>query len=354
MSRTAAELGKQGAECGKISRFFLLKWVWVMNMKRFMKQLGLALLMGAVMPMTGVYLAAGMLGEPMMPPQIPSGTAVTTEEEANALSIDVVGEKGTVRMDMDEYLVGVVLAEMPASFQPEALKAQAVVARTYALRRASTGNKHGAGAVCTSASCCQGYILPADYLAEGGTEAEVEKVKSAVEAVSGQVLTYEGALIAATFFSCSGGSTEDAVAVWGSDVPYLQAVPSPGEEGAAHYTDQVSFTRQELEEKLGVTLTGDAAWWFGNFTYTDGDGVDTVTIGGVEFTGVEVRKLLDLRSTSFSVTASEDAVTIVTHGYGHRVGMSQYGAEAMALTGSTFEQILTHYYQGTTLCTWND
>lgn len=251
--------------------------------------------------------------------------------------------------DLDTYLVGVVLAEMPASFEPEALKAQAVVARTYARKAGITGGKHGDGSVCTEPSCCQGYLSEEMYLEQGGTPQAVEKIKNAVYSTSGQVLTYDGQLIEATYFSCSGGSTEDAAAVWGRDFPYLQSVDSPGEEEAAHYRDTVVFDPVDMQEKLGITLSGNPSEWINAISYTDGGGVEYISIGGKAFSGTELRALLDLRSASFSVEATAEAVTITTKGYGHRVGMSQYGADAMAVAGSTYEEILAHYYQGTEL-----
>ena len=257
---------------------------------------------------------------------------------------------GSIRqMDMDTYLEGVVLAEMPASFEEEALKAQAVVARTYTQKAYTTGGKHGDGSICTEPSCCQAYIDPSEYLARGGTQKNLEKIQNAVRSTSGYVLTYDGMLIEATYFSCSGGSTEDAVAVWGTDFPYLRSVSSPGEEGAAYYTDTVTFTKQQLEAALNVTLTGNSGGWFSDIVYTSGGGVDSVTVGGQTFGGTKLRSLLGLRSTAFTVVPREEAVSITTRGYGHRVGMSQYGADAMAVSGSTYPQILSHYYQGAVL-----
>lgn len=251
--------------------------------------------------------------------------------------------------DLDEYLLSVVLAEMPASFEPEALKAQAVVARTYTLKALQTGGKHGDGSVCRDSTCCQAYISLEDYRAKGGREEDIEKVRTAVLETSGYVLTYEGALIEATYFSCSGGSTEDAVAVWGTDLPYLRATASPGEENATHFTDTVYLSRKQVEDALGVTLSSDHERWVGYATYTAGGGINTMQIGGKEFKGTELRKLLGLRSTAFTMTADPEGVTVVTRGFGHRVGMSQYGADAMAVSGSTYEEILAYYYKGTAL-----
>jgi len=180
----------------------------------------------------------------------------------------------------------------------------------------------------------------------GGSEEALEEARRAVYETSGYVLTYEGELIEATYFSCSGGSTEDAAAVWGTDFSYLRAVDSPGEEGAAHYEDRVSYPKEVLEVKLGVELTGN---WLGEITYTAGGGVDTIVIGGKTFTGKELRALLGLRSTVFTLEERGEEILITTRGFGHRVGLSQYGADAMAVSGKTWQEILAYYYQGTTL-----
>ncbi len=233
---------------------------------------------------------------------------------------------------------------MPASFSKQALKAQAVVARTYTIKRNTQSPKHPAGAVCTNSTCCQAYVSPADYSPQ-----QLEKIQTAIRETEGQVLTYEGTLIDATYYSCSGGRTEAAVEVWGTDVPYLQAVDSPGEEDAGVYLDTVTYTTREFAQRLNVDLSDEQDTWFSDITYTAGGGVATMTVCGVEFTGTQLRGLLDLRSTAFFITALGDTVTITTRGYGHRVGMSQYGAEAMAQAGNDYQEILSHYYPGTTL-----
>ena len=258
-------------------------------------------------------------------------------------------DEGVEQMDMDEYLTGVVLAEMPAFFEPEALKAQAVAARTYARKAAVTGGKHGDGSVCTDYTCCQAYLSPEEYLEKGGIRDDIQKVRSAVLDTSGYVLTYNGELIEAVYFSCSGGKTEDAAAVWGTDYPYLRSTDSPGEEGAAFYSDTKVFTPEEFENALGIVLSAEPAQWFGEVTRTAGDGVDTMEIGGLKFSGVELRTALGLRSTAFTITVQENMIQVETLGYGHRVGMSQYGADAMAAAGSDYQQILSHYYPGTVL-----
>jgi len=309
-------------------------------MKRAWKEVLFATALGIGAPWLILGIAAAGT-QPVSPAQ-------TTEaaEPAQPHMIQVLTQTGTVEMDLEEYLVGVLLCEIPESFDQETKKAQAVVARTYTLRTVTVKDKHPFDAVCTSPDCCQGYVAFDDYT---GSQDGIESARQAVRDTEGLVLTYGGELIDATYFSCSGGMTEDAVAVWGADVPYLKAVSSPGEEQAAHYTDTVIFSAEGFQKALGVKLTGKPGYWLGEVTYTAGGGVDTMVIGGVSYRGTELRTALGLRSTVFTMSAAGDSIIITTKGFGHRVGMSQYGAEAMAVSGSSFEQILAHYYQGTSL-----
>ena len=326
-------------------------------MKVHWKEVASAVLLGLAMP--GIILAiAASRKEPEtvieIQTEVPTQT-VTIPEETTAptepVRVPVLSGNRVTEMELNEYLVGVVLAEMPAFFEPEALKAQAVVARTYTMRAHGRGGRHSGATVCTDPSCCQAYIEPADYIKNGGTQQSVEKIRTAVFGTDNEVLTYGGELIEAVYFSCSGGSTEDAVAVWGTEYPYLQAVSSPGEEKATHYSDTISYTANNFEAALGRDLPGNPNDWFGVVTYTPGGGVASMEIGGQTYKGTTLRSVLGLRSTAFMITATSNKVTITTKGYGHRVGMSQYGADAMALAGSDYQQILTHYYQGVRLTT---
>ena len=281
-------------------------------------------------------------------------TQSTTEEsdtqDNKQILISILQEDGTVTyMDLENYVKCVVLAEMPASFEVEALKAQAVVARTYTLRRLEGNAKHQKASVCTEPSCCQGFRTEEMYLDHGGTVADVERVEGAVSATAGLVLVYGSELIEATYFSCSGGITEDAAAVWGEEIPYLKSTVSPGEEHAANYVDTIYLTADTFADLLDAELSGRPETWIGKITYTAGMGVDTMQIGSNVYQGTQLRSLLGLRSTAFTITMIGNTVVITTRGYGHRVGMSQYGADAMAVNGSTFRQILAHYYQGTEL-----
>jgi stage II sporulation protein D len=263
-------------------------------------------------------------------------------------TLRVQKEDGIQSMDLQSYLTGVLLAEMPASFDAEAQKAQAVACRTYALSRCQHP-RHTGAAVCTDSRCCQSWRNPAKADADAR-----EKAEAAVRETDGLVLLYQGKLIDATFFSCSGGRTEDASAVWGGELPYLQAVESPGEESAAHFTDEARIPlaefRATLERQNGeVQFSGDPGSWVEAVQYTAGGGVGQIRLGGRSFRGTELRKAFSLRSTAFDLTLNQAEAIFTTRGNGHRVGMSQYGAEAMARAGNDFESILKWYYQGVTL-----
>ena len=318
-------------------------------MKEFWKGLPLAVFLGVVFPWVALCIARETVRWPQ-----PEQTQEQQEQQEQLQqpyqqTVRVLHGDTVKEMKLSDYLTGVLLGEIPGSFHMEAKKAQAVVARTYTLRTVTVKDKHPGGAICTDSACCQAYCSPESYLAAGGSMETVTQAAQAVSQTENTVLRYAGELIDATYFSCSGGKTEDAVAVWGSDIPYLQSVESPGEEQAEHYTDTVIFTEDEFREALGTDLSGSCATWFGRCTYTDGGGVDTLEIGDTVYRGTQLRQLLGLRSTAFSVSAVGTDVVITTRGFGHRVGMSQYGAQAMAHSGSSWEQILLHYYPGTVI-----
>jgi len=322
------------------------------SLKQFWKEAGLAVILGMIMPAVILHIMAVSSHHYA---EKPTETPISLDYTLSAITVPVLTADETVEnLDLDTYLTGVILAEMPASFQVDALMAQAVVVRTYTLRCYDGKSKHESAAICTDSACCQGYCSQENYLLQGGKSADIKKVRSAVRMTKNLVLTYQGELIDATYFSCSGGSTEDAVAVWGTDIPYLRATDSPGEEAAMHYTDSITFTAEELSNQLGLNPEGEPTSWFGEAVYTAGGGVDELSICGITFKGTQLRKLLGLRSTAFTVSVDADSVTFHTRGYGHRVGMSQYGADAMAVAGSTYPEILTYYYQGTELTLYTD
>lgn len=315
-------------------------------MKAIMKDVLLSCFMGLILPTVVVHGAVFLRQNRQ---ELPPETVPTQPSYVGNIHVTVRTGEETETRELEDYITEVVLAEMPAAFEPEALKAQAVAARTYTMKAAMTGGKHGDGSICTDSACCQAYISKNAYLIKGGTEEAYSKVRSAVVETAGQVLTYGGELIEATYFSCSGGRTEDAVQVWGADYPYLISVESPGEEEAAYYRDTVTFTPAEFAAALDRELTGTVKDWFEGIQYTHAGSVAIAAVCGQDYTGTQLRSLLGLRSTAFSIETTENTITITTKGYGHRVGLSQYGADAMAVQGNNYREILAHYYTGTVI-----
>ncbi len=313
----------------------------------------MAVIMGIVLPGLFFSIAEKVVKRPNVGEKTSQTGEATQQTQSSSfltdISVPVLHDNRYEQMELNTYLTCVLLGEMPTDFDSEALKAQAVVARTYTLKRNTTGLKHPGGAICTDSSCCQAFCSIADFLGADGTQQALDKVKAAVQETGQEVLTYQGALIEATYFSCSGGRTEDALAVWGAEIPYLQSVDSPGEENAEHYTDHVTFSAKEFANRLQFTPKTEPSQWLGEITYTRGGGVETMVIDGKLYEGIQLRQKLGLRSTTFTMQVIGDSVQIITRGYGHRVGMSQYGAEAMAVQGSTYSEILKHYYPGTEL-----
>ena len=313
-------------------------------MTRKMRPFLIAFLLGVIVP--GVLLS---ICEKLLRKDTNDGMSQTTpadNSEDLSITVTVLMKDGNIQlMEMNDYLTAVILREMPATFEFEALKAQAVVARTYLLRRWEGGSGHNNADICTDSACCQAYWDINAYLSEGGTAKNVEKVQKAVSDTVDEVLIYNGNLIDATYFACSGGMTEDAAAVWGSDVPYLRAVESPGEEAAKHYVDTVTFTTEEFLQNLGIESKSKMLD-IKDIQYTAGGGLDTVNVCGVTLKGTMIRKELGLNSTSMQIEVIGDTVYITTKGKGHRVGMSQYGADAMAKKGADYREILFHYYNG--------
>lgn len=259
---------------------------------------------------------------------------------------------------LGEYLVGVVRAEMPASFQLEALKAQAVAARTYTLYKIMTGGNHGDTAdICTDSTCCQAWISEERARGNWGEDADAfeEKIETAVFDTDGQTILYGGVPILAVFHSSSAGQTRQAGTVWLSDLPYLQAVPSPEPgESIPNYYSRAEFTTAELKEKLSAAcpeadLSGPVSGWLKNAVSDDAGSLETVDVGGVTVKGSTLRGILGLRSACFEWEVQEGKVVFFVTGFGHGVGMSQYGANQMAGDGADFREILTHYYTGVTV-----
>ena len=260
------------------------------------------------------------------------------------------------KINLDEYLYGVVSAEMPASFEEEALKAQAVVARTYTIYKiVNNDGKHDDADICDDSSCCQAWISKEDRLDKWKEEEREEywnKIVNAVNSTGGKIITYEGEPINAFFHSNSGGTTEAPINVWGgSGYPYLQSVSTSGEDAYSQYSSEAEFTKKEFEEKI-KELHSDFKIDYNEKDcikieeHTEGNRVKNVKIGNLELSGVEVRNIFGLRSANFEITIEDDKIKFEVIGYGHGVGMSQTGADSLAKEGKTYEEIITHFYTG--------
>ena len=277
----------------------------------------------------------------------------------SARTLRVLDGDTVTEMSFSDYLQGVLRAEMPASFQEDALCAQAVAARTYTYYKMQNGGNHGDTAdICTDHTCCQAF-LSKDRAAENwGKNAEryEAKIENAVSATDGQVMLYGGTPILAVFHSSSAGETWNSGQVWAQDLPYLQSVSSPEGEGVPNYYSTVELTEAEFRETFlaarpEADLSGPASGWIRD-PVMDGVHVESVSIGGVTVSGPSVRSIFGLRSASFTAEAGDGKITFYVTGYGHGVGMSQYGANAMAESGSSWREILEHYYTGVTIGTW--
>lgn len=271
-------------------------------------------------------------------------------------SVAVLMPDGTVAVwDMQDYLTGVVAAEMPASFRAEALRAQAVAARSYAMYCASF-SKHGEAQVCTDPGCCQAWRSEEELHAKWGEDyaAYHEKIRAAVDATRGEYLAAGGQAVFAAFHSSSASRTENSADVW-SAVPYLVSVESPETaEDVPNYVSTVvcsaiDFRDTVLSAHPEADFSGAEEGWIGELR-RDGSGrVASVELGGVPLDGKEVRGLFSLRSTAFELLFEGGVFTFTVTGFGHGVGMSQYGADKMARLGADYREILAHYYPGTVL-----
>lgn len=257
---------------------------------------------------------------------------------------------------LDEYLYSVVSAEMPASFEKEALKAQAVVARTYTIYKIQNDKgKHEGADICDDSACCQAWISKEERLSkweEKTRQSNWDKIVEAVDNTKGKIITYENNPINAFFHSNSGGKTETTVNVWGGDnYPYLQSVETSGEETYTQYASEINLSKQTFIDKIkekhsDFTIDFEKDDAIQILEYTDGDRVKKIKIGNIEFSGVEIRTLLSLKSANFTIAVENENVRVSVKGYGHGVGMSQTGADSMAKQGQNFEQIIKHFYTG--------
>ena len=293
--------------------------------------------------------AAVIRAEPKPSPS-PTAAASPTPEKILVKQGDEI-----VSMALEDYLLGVLAAEMPADFEPEALRAQAVAARSYTLYCAQSGKHHDAQ-VCTDFGCCQAWKSEEKMQESWGEDFEEKRAKlaGAVEDTAGQYLSYGGEPVFAAFHSSSAGQTEDCGAIW-SALPYLKSVESPeGEEDVPGYVSRLELSPLDFRDCLlhaspGTDFSGEESGWIGEVFHEDSGRVDSVMIGGQLFAGTRLRELFSLRSTAFTLEYTGESFLFTVTGFGHGVGMSQYGAQVMAQEGADYADILAHYYPGTVL-----
>lgn len=276
------------------------------------------------------------------------------------ISVYLCNEDEVCTMNMEDYIIGVVSAEMPASFSDEALKAQAVAARTYAIRKVNNEPEQHKGAeLCTDFAHCQAYIDKKQAKSNWGRDysKNINKIKNAVLSTSGQYLAYGNEPAITVFHSCSNGITEKASDVWGGDIAYLTNVESPGDLLRKDYVSKCEFTEDEfikkLEEFLGKTVDKTLPY-IENVSHTTGGNVSEIKIYGNTIKGTDVRKIFSLKSTSFELQKKDSKFVFTVTGNGHGVGMSQYGADKMAQDGKSCSEILYHYYPGTKIANLNN
>lgn len=258
-------------------------------------------------------------------------------------------------LSMYDYLVGVVAAEMPASFYEEALKAQAVAARTYTYYKILNGSNHENADVCDDYSCCKAYLSYDGLREKWGDKYDyyIGIIINAVTATDGLCVVYDNEPILAAFHSSSSGYTEDCENVWSSPLPYLVSVESP-ENGSSvpDYISELIISHEEFKRTVksvypGAVFDEEPGGWISDAEYSESGRILTVMVGGVKITGTELRRLFELRSAAVKWSVGDGDFRFEVTGYGHGVGMSQYGANEFARNGADFIDILKYYYKGT-------
>lgn len=278
-------------------------------------------------------------------------------EKEKYINVYVKNEDKVEKMEISQYLKEVVAAEMPASFSFEALKAQAVAARTYLENRRMSGDSdeaHKGADICTDYTHCKAWLSEADRRnawEEDKRDEYWDKISKAVDETENEIITYDGKPISAVFHSTSSGKTESAKDVWGSDIPYLQSVESEGDLYSPKYNSEFICSIDEYKNRISerVENTNPDAELFSDIIRSDAGGIISLNVMGVTINGTEFRNIFGLRSTNVQFETVENNIHMNVLGYGHGVGMSQYGADYMGTQGSTYKEILAKYYIDTKL-----
>lgn len=279
--------------------------------------------------------------------------SLENEKKEGEISVYISETKQIVNLSKKEYICGVVAAEMPAVYENEALKTQTICAYTYLCKKLSQNDGSKEYDISDDYKTDQAYISKEERQKRWGEKFEEyeNKISAAFDTVENKIITYNGEIIFAAYHAISSGKTENAVNVWGGDYPYLTTVESVGDLLCENYLSEVSLTVQEFEEvlkKSNIEPSGKKEEYIGNVTKSEVGTVMKINLCQKELTGSEVRSMFDLRSSNFDLTYNaESGFKFTVRGYGHGVGMSQWGANYMAKQGKTFEEIISHYYPGT-------
>ncbi len=286
------------------------------------------------------------------PSEKPKSAGSVPEKEVSLTDTVVIKNTDTGKTEtvaLDDYLFGVVACEMPALYENEALKAQAVAAYTFLLYRSSENNDKDYD-ITTAAGTDQGFITREAAAIKWGDNADAytKKIDEAITSVKNEYVSYEGSPILAAFHAISSGKTESSSTVWGLDLPYLTERESIGDLLASDYQTEVSIPAADFKKAFEgkCTLSDSAADYISDIARSNSGGIISAKIGDKEFSGSEIRSILSLRSANFEIKTDGDNLIFTVFGYGHGVGMSQNGANYMAQQGNTYKEILLWYYTG--------
>lgn len=337
-----------------------------MNLRRKLTAIALIVLciFTVTVPLVSVATATDTASEIFIPPEttdipeitdetVPPATTPAPEKPLTELRVYIAKDDKTVTMSLEDYIICVVAAEMPYTFHTEALKAQAVAARSYCLNKLGNGSHKDGADVCTDYSHCQSYVSKDELIARYGkttTESIMTKIKNAVKSTEGQIITWDGKPALAVFHSSSYGKTESSKNIWGGDVPYLTSVSTPESDrvSTVTLTDSDVASLFASEGAIKVNSSGKKGIYI---TKTDSGRADYICLSGLAVRAKLLRQEFGFKSLNFEFEEIDGGWRFTVHGYGHGVGMSQYGANEMAKNGAAYDEILLHYYTGVSIDT---
>ncbi len=314
-----------------------------------------------------VIIAISIVAVPLL--TLSAGSADSTEKSAeneikkpltDTIAVYFSGEEKTEELSFREYIIGVVAAEMPVEFHSEALSALTCAAATLARKNQEKGRDEslGGAVISTDSAKHQAYMTKEEMREKWGEgfDEYYEKLTTAVDKAIDYSLTYDGELIVAAYHSMSAGKTEDSGNVWGKGLPYLTSVESTGDMINPKFFSEITVGFNEFRKTMeseGAEFPEDKALWIGSGTYTEAGTLKAVSVGSKEFSGEELREIFSLRSAAVKLGINREGVVFSVRGYGHGVGLSQYGANYLAKLGYSWEEILKHYYTGVEISVYN-